>query len=223
MRIDLGLHTTHQGQTVHAWLEPNFPMYREGVVQDHGFLCVHEVFQCPSQRPAISLKLQGMDEQFDELCKLAGGALAAKLWHARDLYDSRPFFMTYNHKQLGQLYAEPYIAGGTVSGIAFFQQSALKSASSGLRFSSNAVNLPLAALFAQELLSAQCNPNVDDFSFAIEHGKIVASRISRACIYFTAVVDWGFENRLSDIMLSSRTDIPKQANIVQVKIPTLSN
>lgn len=210
MRIDLGRHTTHKGLVVHAWIEPNFPSWRAGAIRDHGFLCLKQAQDVSVGEQSLSLRLESTSEDQWKLSCAVGNELGGALWNERKSYDRRPFFLVYDHAQIGRLYAEPQVQNGTCVGMAVCTRPSSAATAQALELGAADVNEHLQALFTQEALQRHLPnlPNTEDITIAMQSAQATAARVADALTDFTAVVDWNFGKRFAAVMFAGTGRMP---------------
>lgn len=217
MRVDLGQHLTHDGRTVAAWIEPNFPAYRARAVRDHGFLCIEEICDSHTGSALLHLRLESMDEEAVELSDAVGKRLGELLWKERKKYDEQPFYYVADHAIFGRIYFEPYVIEAGTVGTAISTRPDVGHNECSLLPIDNAMP-HLRTLFEHHYLHPHRRlPDSLQLADSIAQGADHALAVMNAHEAYSACVDWDFDRRLTTIMLGAtgREPLASHADIAR--------
>lgn len=205
LKIDLGQHLTHRGKTVTAWIEPDYPASRHGVIRDSGVLCIRE--QNADADNAPILRLGSTPENHWALQANVGGELADRLISEQREYGKRPYCMLYDHCVLGKLYFEPHMDTDSkqLVGISFSTRPDRRFVSEGAVIPLNCGPEQLQALFVHEQLerSGKGCPDSEQLAVAVDHAAHLSHSAISAASEYWAEVDWEFDQRLWHAILSA--------------------
>ncbi len=197
MEIDLGRFQTSRGTFVDAWIEPNYPALRGGVVRDSGFLCVEEVGWLEGRPEAIKMRLESMSEEAWRLQDAVGHELAKRLWAERRRYDQEPFYLVRDHAEYGRLYFSPAAVGDGGPQVSF-QTRPEQGPREGLSIPEASAADHLQALFSHEYLFKKWPrmPTPNDLASSQSYGRTISQDILDKRARFINDVRWDFDARL---------------------------
>lgn len=203
MKISLGQHETTTGKVVNAWIEPNYPAYRSGAVRDNGFLCVEEAQPDPSNKNPIKLRLESMSEEGWKLQSAVGAELMRHLWDERKKYDKSPYYMAVTRGQQETIYFETWAVVGGEPSVAFHTRTDGRYPSEGTVIPGDKAREQLKAFFTHQRLQTLTGviPDTHELEEALDHGWRMVNTVMAARAEYAAIVDWDFDNRVSNLMM----------------------
>lgn len=186
MKIDLGNFATPKNARVMAWIEPNFPTYRQRLnrVCDNGFLCIKV-----GEKSPLELKLESTSEDRWKLVTVVGAATASTLIELHNRYAKRPFYMAFDHHMYGRLYFEPARDAQTISLSTYSRDPGSEQHLTIRTHEELAAFMTLSHIRAL----AKWMPSAMDLERAVSQGKQDASNVLAASEALCDCIDWEFD------------------------------